>query len=486
MKTSTLVLGLQAGLTLSCASGPYTLWRGMTPDRRHSVEVLEASGAQRVRVDGHDAAAFDAVATQSVTFSDDGKHLAYAAQRGNRWFVVHDGRVGDAWDAIGEIVLATNGRVAYSAERRGGWSAVIDEKPGPTFESLLAHTLRFSADAQHLAYAASERGVVRVVVDDHVDPEFDGVGQLQLSDDGKHVAYEARRGSRAYVVLDGEFDGPWESVDHLLLGKNGRLAYLARDGGTWTVLWSKLDGPGLFSSGPLDRSGGLAMSSDGRHVAWVARTGVVDSIFMDGEPLEETVATVSTSTLAFRPASSEVAFLARGTDHRVHAVVGDHVGSPFDVVEGNEIVFSEDGSHFGYTARRGGEFVVVVDGSERASESWAGPPVFNVDGSRFGYLARRGTRTGVVVDGVSHEFDVALDDTLAFDRAGRHWACVAGSRKEKQLFFVVDGHRTRRLDLEEVISAATRLSVEELLAGRGNRTLRSWASAEAELASDGE
>jgi hypothetical protein len=463
------------------------LWRGKTVDRRHRVEVVESSGRQFVRLDGKSGAEFEAVVPSSLTFSSDGKHIAYAARRDGSWVVVRDGKIGRTWDAIGELAMSARGeRLAYSAERAGRWHVVLDEQPGPGFDALLGGTLRFSEDGVHLAYVGSEVSHVRVVIDDHVGPRFEGVGLLNVSHDGSHVAYVARRGGATHVVLDGALGEPFDAVEHLVVGSHGRLAYAGRSGATVRVVWSPLDGPGQSESESYDAASGLTLSSDEQHLAWVARMGGADTVVVDGRRTERSYPSILPTSVAFRPRTSEVAFIARDGGDRKHVVVGERVSAPFDAIEGNRVVFSADGSRVAYTGRRGEAFIVVLDASEKHGGMWASRPVLSAGGTRAAYLVRRGRRMAVIVDDKTHDVDVAIDGTFAFSNDARHWACVAGSASDRELYFLVDGVRKASLDFEEVVSASGRFTLEDVRRGRADGVLRSWAAAEAELAAGDE
>src|SRR5664280_2071052 len=70
----------------------------------------------------------------SLYISDDRSHMACAAQKGNKWLVVVDGKPGQEYDDImkGYPVLSPDGkRVAYSALVGKKWVMVIDDKAGP-------------------------------------------------------------------------------------------------------------------------------------------------------------------------------------------------------------------------------------------------------------------------------------------------------------------------------------------------------------------
>ncbi len=219
----------------------------------------------------------------------------------------------------------------------------------------------------------------------------------------------------------------------------------------------------------------LTFSDDGKHVAYAARRNGAWFVVRDG--------VVGQAWDAI--GELDVAFIGRDHENRTRAIVGDLVGAPFDQIEGNQIVFSTDGSRFGYTGRRGAGSVVVVDGLEKYRETWASQPVLASTG-RIAYLARRGQRAAIVVDGRSHEVDIAVDGTFAFSADERHWACLAGATHDRELYFLVDGKRGARLEFEEVISASGQFSMQDVLQGRADAVIQKWAVAEANLASSHE
>jgi WD40 repeat protein len=101
-------------------------------------------------------------------FSPDGKHIAFAAKRGDYWFAVVDGVEGRRYDAISEGLI------------------------------------QFSPDGQHFAYAGKQ-GTTYVTVKDNVEIEkcYEMVTGLTFSPDSKHLVYWGKRGEKYYLVLDG-------------------------------------------------------------------------------------------------------------------------------------------------------------------------------------------------------------------------------------------------------------------------------------------
>jgi roadblock/LC7 domain-containing protein len=151
-------------------------------------------------VDGQAGPEFDSVMKDSPpVFSTDGKHVAYAAQRGDKWLVVVDGQAGLEFEGISLPVFSPDGkRVAYTAKRGEKWLVVVDGEAGPEFD--VVSKLVFSPDGKRVAYGARSSHKQFMVVDGQA-MEFDGVfaGFQTFDEDGKLV-YIAIRGRELYRV----------------------------------------------------------------------------------------------------------------------------------------------------------------------------------------------------------------------------------------------------------------------------------------------
>ena len=464
------MIRIVALLAVLAACGPTLVWRGQSPDRRRSIEVVEHDG-QYVVIDRVRGPTYDAIGLGALAFSADSRHLAYAARRGGQWRVVVDGREGAAYAGIGELVFSDDGsRVAYAAERGGQWFIVEDAVEGPPFDVLLAGTLRFSHDGKRLAYAAVRGDQTHVVVDGVEGPGTDGVGKLAFSDDGARVGYLARRGPAAFAVVDGVAGPPYETISELALSPRGaRVGYVGKRAGSWHAV---IDG---IESTPWDLVAGLAFSSEGAHVAYAARKAQGDTaLVLDGVR--------GTSYLGLRPAS--IAFGADRATPTFIALRADGYVVVHDGVEGpafTEIrfpVLAARGSRWAYVAQRDGAWFPMIDGLARRAERWAGDPVLSADGRRVAFVVRRGADMTVMVDDVAHRFDLVLDGTLVFDPSGRHWGCVVGARAERRFYIVVDGVRRAPVDVDDAINAAilTRASGDSVV--DNDEVLRGWVVAE--------
>jgi dipeptidyl aminopeptidase/acylaminoacyl peptidase len=181
--------------------------------------------------------------TKSETIN--GCRIAWAERRGAKWAVVIDGQAGPEYDGIGDITFSFDGKhVAYGARRNkwfvsNKWFVVVDSQVGSEYDGI--GDIFFSPDGKHAAYGARRNkwfvsNKWFVVVDGQAGPEHDGIRDITFSLDGKHVAYGARRSkwlvNKWFVVVDSQ---PGPEYDGIMCGpvflKDGIVEYIAMKGG---------------------------------------------------------------------------------------------------------------------------------------------------------------------------------------------------------------------------------------------------------------
>jgi hypothetical protein len=436
----------------------HVVWYGRSDDRRHIVSVIEERGSQHVRLDMIDGPDFEGIGVDALVFGENG-HLAYAAQRGDAWLVVHDGVEGPRFDAVGELQLHGS-HFAYTAEHAGKWHVVLDGTPGPAFDTILPGSLTFGP-SHRLAYAAQDQSSVFAMIDGQRSTPMDAVGQLRFSSDGARVGFVGRRQGASFVVIDGAEHGPFESIAELQLGPPD--VFVARTEGAWHV-----DLGGQLSEG-FEKIAGLIIT--GGIPAWAGRRGKEAWIFDGARKLGPF--TSLKSQLA-RDASGRLVFVAQNASGWI-VVTGEVGSTAWAEVETPVLA----GAHVGFIGERDERSVVVVDGTERSTWEWAGSLVLSADGSRLAHLARRGGQSLLVVDGVERTFDVVVAGTLAFSKDGRRFGCVTGEAKTHRLFITRDDGKRTLVDMEEVVAALSR-TPDTLFTSPDVTLLRRWVEAELE------
>jgi hypothetical protein len=330
-----------------------------------------------VVADGVESGPYDDVMADSLVFSPDSKHLAYAAKRGANWFVVADGSERGRYERVADVVFSPDSaRLAYAATVGASEFAVVDGKPGPAYHMVTG--LLFSPDSKRLAYRA-ERGIQWMVVLDGAEGRLydelwtsamymDGSGgsvsassgsSPTFSPDSRHLAYTGKRSEQWFVVLDGTESEAWDDVSGVKFSpQGGRLSYGAqRKEQRFAVIDGK---PG--KAVPLLFLNRLLLSDDGKRVLYMvnrAKDGptliVVDGV--EGPQHEGIVG----STCRFSADGKRTGYVATRTDKRL-LVVDGVAGSEYDDIRGPW--FSPDGACVASLAKRAGQWHVVVNGTE--------------------------------------------------------------------------------------------------------------------------
>ena len=134
---------------------PYVLF---SPDGKRFAYVKQVPGGFAAVIDGKVGRAYDNIGV--FQFSPDSTHYFYVGQR-NSAFLVYDGQEmpGEDSNGVSNFVFSqTGGRFAYLARsgQAGLARMVIDGKPSPPFKGgLVAHSMSFSQDGKHYAYATT-------------------------------------------------------------------------------------------------------------------------------------------------------------------------------------------------------------------------------------------------------------------------------------------------------------------------------------------
>jgi len=206
-------------LTLDGEESPRFYWlnpRSVTfsPHSAHYAYIAGRAEQDALAVmmiaDGEACPSYDAVTIP--VFSPDSSHLAYAAMKRQKWFVVVDGREEGPYEEV------WNPYFYQDYESRVGFLR-SDESPQKRVARAGAGNWRwspvFSPDSKHLAYLAKKNGTWRVVVDGNAgqiglsrvlsSPFFYSSNRLRL------IGYQ--ESSHEFVLLDVEINIPAEEAE---------------------------------------------------------------------------------------------------------------------------------------------------------------------------------------------------------------------------------------------------------------------------------
>ena len=343
-----------------------------------------------------------------LRFSLDGRRLAYVAYADStgavKQFVVVDRQEGAKYDEIAGLAISPNGEgLAYAARTGNQWMVVVDGKEGPKCEGVLGQTPMFSPNGRHVAYAGRDGGRFFVAVDGKRGRDYDGMGEVVLfAPDSARAVYSPSVGKRRAVVVNEEELGLYERVDDhsFVFSPDGKhLAYKAGDANSWFIVvdgkrgraYAGVGRPAFSSDGrklahaACDRCGGaredaamfvvvdgrkigveysdiaepIALSADGRRMAFAARRGSAQFVVADGKE-ERTYADIAAESLGFGPTGRDFVYAASKGANKNLFVVSGLEGREFDAVglRGPDcrlsqrcgVLFDSDGS-FRYLAR---------------------------------------------------------------------------------------------------------------------------------------
>jgi Tol biopolymer transport system component len=215
------------------SEGEYVLFNNFLANRRFGVASEEstfpavfspdgsklvyiANGA--VLINGNRGPLFDEIQRSSLVFSPDGSKVAYFAKQGKKWLAVVNDRKGPEFDTVLFPVFSPDGsKLAYVANQKDNLVVMVNNESGPAFEGICSPPV-FSPDGSKVAYIVREFRKKKkdgsttgkdfrrlyfftyfVVVNDKRGPEFDDIGPSYatiFNSDGSKLAYPAIEGSK--------------------------------------------------------------------------------------------------------------------------------------------------------------------------------------------------------------------------------------------------------------------------------------------------
>ncbi len=271
----------------------------------------------------------------TLAVSPDGRHIAYAAKRGNKFVVIRDGKDGKLYEGYGSdgdfagkmqpLFSQNSQKLGYSARQGDQWTFVVDGHEGSFYDEISGFDLALSADGKVQAFAARQKDAERVIVNGIEGPAYSWIREGPiLSSDGKHLAYVAERSTLEFgqpatyfVVLDGKegpgYIGPGighegdEIVKDLTFSPDGRhLAYLVKRDKKWLCVVDGVEGKAYDNFSELF----LVFSADGQKLAYSAHVGDKWQMVLNGHegPLVEGRDLLGLGPIEFSPDGNHIAY----------------------------------------------------------------------------------------------------------------------------------------------------------------------------------
>lgn len=339
---------------------PRIVWNSvlLSADGRHVAYIVSDRTMKHdtAVVDGRPGPTFDFIPVATRALSADGQHSVYAARKGEKYLVVHDGVAGPEWDEVEAVSITPSGEHwLYTAFTGASMGLVVDgksERPGTNPSTKLFFTdATFSADGKRVAYVFGTLQETSVVVSGQcykLAPCDYQRRSFSFSPDGRRFAYALTDGQKVGVALDGR--------------------------------------PGPMFAGVAAQM--MTFSPDGEHFAYIAADKGRQFVVLDGRAGPEFSAIVG-CPLAFSADSKHFAYVATEKPGDV-AVIDGKKGPPYDRITEPGVVLAPSGGGYAYIGIRKNRWIIVIDGNERAEyDAIAAGPVYRSDGL-IEFLATKG------------------------------------------------------------------------------------------------
>ena len=398
----------------------------------------------------------DVTVFKDISFSPNGRYVAYTAVKGGARHVVVNNEFGPAFTAIGDkpAFIKDGKTVIYRASSGSNWRVVVGEKPGPAM-AMVGKPV-FSPDLQRYAFEGS-RGTTgagditawSLFADGRkTGKEYASLGPPRFSADNKILAHTARMGqagragrafNTAYVMVinrkAGKPIGPDGKMSNPFFAPQGKkMAYRVREKGWWSmVVDKKPEGQYSLLENPI-------WSPDGKTCAYRASPDRRSWYTVVGGKKRGPYQGVGDPV--WRPDSSDVAYKLSKEGKWFVMIDGKEHG-PYPVAENP--TFSADSAHWAYPAIHSGKWTVIHDGKPGPADLDAiyGPPVLSPDGKRVAYQAGWKYKWIIVIDDGKNE----LFDTVGLPVWNPQGTKVAyAARKGRKWYMVVHYRRLEPFD----------------------------------------
>jgi hypothetical protein len=347
-------------LTREIASDPI-----VSPNGKAYAVVCKTPQRVQVVTNGKPGPIFDEINVQSIRFSDNDKHLAYFARRGQYWYTQINEQTAGPYEEVIDAPLfdKTSDSPGYMARHNGQWYVVQNNEPWPAANEVagiqyhpasnelyawlriheqqwqLYHNGQPIDDALSTTPApitfAKHPGqwAVRLIVGSQTQMMRSGkrlpiLGYIlpegiQFDAKSIQLVYVTRTDAGEQITIGDQLCTPCQQIQtsDIRISRDGvRIAYAAKVNDQWCVMDQELPGPAVDDILP----GSLQLSPDDQQLIYSTHSGKYQRIYVD------------------------------------HQMVGE-----FDQL--TEPVFNKRGDHLAWAARIGEKWHLYVDGIANAS-----------------------------------------------------------------------------------------------------------------------
>jgi Tol biopolymer transport system component len=210
--------------------------------------------------------------------SSDRSHIAYAASRDGKHFVVtgdferpENENEGAKYDAVDKLAISPDGKKsAYLAERDGQRYLILDTIEEKFSADDLLFPPVFSADSSRIVVVGTREREVFVMVDGEEGDTYDSIGPPVFSSDGSRLVYPAKKNDKWFIVIDGKAGNSRYDfvVSPLFNHDDSRIIYRVRDKKGRFVVVADSEGNVLHEHPSYEAVWQPVLSSDGSRIAY--------------------------------------------------------------------------------------------------------------------------------------------------------------------------------------------------------------------------
>jgi len=217
----------------------------------------------------------------------DGEHIAFAAEKQNKWHIVLDGdekwlheTLRWPWNSwiptlegnsiipqtrAAALYFSSSGtKLAYPVKLENEkWAVFVNGKPGATYATI-GTQIGFVRNKVH-SVAWTQNGIV-IVYGNRVLGPYEEKGESRFSDDGRHFGFVAKNKDNYFLVVDGREQKMIAEIGSFEIGPAGEVAYVYKSKKFWRVRFRHKQLPGEYEE--VTR---LTISPDGKHLAFFGK-----------------------------------------------------------------------------------------------------------------------------------------------------------------------------------------------------------------------
>jgi WD40 repeat protein len=403
--------GAKYFVTLDGAPGKEYDWivrgsLGFSMDSKHFGYVVQQGDDMFVVMDGKEGKAYREIAASNITYAPAGARYAYYARpkAGGKWVAVVDGQESKEFDQIGNLSFSPDGkRLAFGVEQGGKQFFVVDNAVGGEreFDKVAGASFTWSPDGKRYAYGAVRDAKVIIIADAKEGKPYKESTRPIFSPDSQHLVYvgmpEDKKGT---LVADGEEQKQYRRIhaESIRFSPDSkRLAYIAtradpKDPAKEEMFFviDEQETPNYEALKPDS----FVFSPDSKRTSFQCVKNKKAITVLDGVEGKEYD---DIRLVQFSPDSKKVAYIAL-RDRRVFAVVDGAEGRGYDGIA--NLLFSKDGK-MAFVAAKGKKQCVVINGVEAKNDYDGVVPdnlAFSADGKHLAYEARKGEKPLFVID----------------------------------------------------------------------------------------